>query len=1142
MSSSVATSPVLFNSPPPGLKPAPLRIPDRKGKGSDDTNEQEFWGTYEHHASPVSEEEPHVTPPSNRERSKSLSQRRATSNKLDNLVSKFEILDAVNNADEEVPWLPRNSMSRPDAHYLSPSEPSSVPRRALGHSTSSRERSSTAEGSSDLSPMATRPRIPVRHSNIPLCSDTRTTTNNDNPTPVTPSKKPNSLIENSAFKSPKSLLDPAAFRVSQPDVKPVGTSPRQLPYSKSASKVSPVQPKSPRSFRSAIAALCEPSTSSEDAPHLSEAPAAERDPRGKTGCGGKPSVANLRQSFEQMSHGNGSKTVEHTPMKGKGDVNTFIQQPGSSNREKSFSADSGPKMAVATSGAPDQESSRVPNTPRGPLKWQPTDGLSRTPTYPARAHRTPVTGLPTNKGSRQRQAMLTKSKTIELSSVTSYSAVNYGETGAGEATEPVKANGLISFPLLDRVCVVHTSNEGETEIPCCSDGRPYVQVKPISHGKPAAMDPLEESRNPNAPRIQPIPVVVRPISRPNSKSDPTTRRTAKVADLRKLFDRPSHRGSSPTGFMSFARRQRPTVPSTVARDAARNQYLAEYTTTSSNESSSYNQTSAPELTTEISLNDFSCRFSHDHNYIKPSEEAEPSTSVDEETRLSFSSPRAPLHVQDDTDTETEQDDSPLKRRIKHFEHLQFSSNPKGLAYGRAKSHDTNLHAAFKASSPEKKPSKVKNGQWLRERGASTWRRISSSLNFSTDGGNDTSNVLYRGASNLEKSLSNHRDDSFGFSLHRMSTPFHFSLVAPHNTPTHYRQYSSEASHEAMIAELKSHSSYLSRAKSSPTTRRPKHLLPLYAARKSRAAIRRFTSSSDRSSDTYNFGLDGTVESKPSRDGESRLFTNPNQNIESEDLQDLERIPTPVPLAPVTSLPTSEQLAKKTVKDAKKASKEKERETKAAAKAAAKEMKAKEKGKRKTRFVSLGSSRRQVSGRKPTPHPNTLESNSDIETDDGDDGGNTKPSKKQRPRERSWGKITASGFMVRQAKVDELHQPKPQRPGQVKKIVNMYKEKSSSLLRIVSGNQSSHNHAGGGTGGGGGGGESSHAAGRHQPAAAGGSSRRRRLPIFNTDGEGFSDPGHNTASSRAPAHKDATGARPAGGGKYNNPTIDSASAR
>lgn len=198
ISSSVASSPVLFNSPPPDLKPAPLRIPDRKGKESDDTNEQEFWGTYEHHASPVSEEPP-VTPPSNVDHHGPLNNRRATYNKLDTLVSKFEILDAVNNADEEVPWLPQRSKSKPDAkpdtHYLSPPGPPSVPRRTLEHSTSSREKTSTAEGSSDLSPLTTRPKIPTRHLNIPPTSDTRTTTYNDNPARLTPSKQSHGRIE-----------------------------------------------------------------------------------------------------------------------------------------------------------------------------------------------------------------------------------------------------------------------------------------------------------------------------------------------------------------------------------------------------------------------------------------------------------------------------------------------------------------------------------------------------------------------------------------------------------------------------------------------------------------------------------------------------------------------------------------------------------------------------------------------------------------------------------------------------------------------------------------------------------------------------------------------------------------------------------
>ncbi|KAK7937993.1 uncharacterized protein PG986_014861 [Apiospora aurea] len=1112
-SSSVASSPVLFDSPPPGLKPAPLRIPDRKSKGSDDANDREFWGTYEHHASPNSEEVP-VTPPSNRVHPGSLSHRRVPSNKLDSLVSKFEILDAVNNADEEVPWLPQHPKNKPDAEpdsrHLPPPEASTVPRRALEHSTSSHEKTSTAEDSSDISPLTTRPGIPVRRSNLPPIADSRTTTNINDPAPATPPKQTYNLAENSAFKSPKSLLDPAAFRVSQPDVKLVGTSPRRLPTSRSAKKASPIRTKSPRSFRSAIASLCGPSASSEEALDLMKAHVVERDPETRTGCAGKPSVADLRKSFEQKSHVNGSQALQQTPTKGRRSMNVSVQQSGSSNREKSISADSGPAMKMVTSEVSAQESSKTLNTPPSArhrsqpelLKQQPADGFLRTPTYSARVLRTPVTGIPTSKGSRQRQAMLTKSKTMELSSVTSCSTKGPDDPGAWVAAETVKAKKVqLPFPLLDHVCVTHKSDD-ENVLLCCGDGQPpHVQAKQISHRQQAATSSSEGSNVFNTTFTQAIPVEVRPISRPNSKSDPTTRRTAKVADLRRLFDRPSLRGSSPTGFMTFARRQRSTMPSLGSGDATRNHDLAEYTT-SSNES-------APELTTEISLNDFSCRFSHDQNPTNPCEGAPLATTAGKETRMSSSKPRAHFHMLEDTETETERKDSPLKRRIKHFEHLQVSSNPKGLAYGRAKSHDANLHAAFKASSPRRVPSKVKNGQWLRERGASTWRRISSSLNISTDGGNDTSNVLYRGRSDLETSLSTHRDNSFGFSLQRMSTPFHLSLADPHNTPTHYREYSSEASHEAMIAELKSHSSYLSHARPSPSARTPKHLLPLYAARKSRAAIKRFTSGSNRSSEGYNIGLDGFVESKPSRDGDVQLFSNPNHNIESEDLQ---MHPSPsnegAPLAPVSTLPTSEQLAKKTVKDAKKASKEKERESKAAAKAAAKESKARDKGKQGRRFVSLGSSHKNARGRKPTPHPNTLEVGSQSEADGGSSG------RKKKQMERSWGKITASGFMVRQAKVDELHQPKPQRPGQVKKIVNMYKEKSTSLLRIVSGNQSSHSHVGGGGGG-----------GRHGTAA--GSSSRKKRGIGNTDGEGDSTPRSN------PDNEDekANGSGHGGGGKY-----------
>ncbi|KAI0108070.1 hypothetical protein F4814DRAFT_43862 [Daldinia grandis] len=54
------------------------------------------------------------------------------------------------------------------------------------------------------------------------------------------------------------------------------------------------------------------------------------------------------------------------------------------------------------------------------------------------------------------------------------------------------------------------------------------------------------------------------------------------------------------------------------------------------------------------------------------------------------------------------------------------------------------------------------------------------------------------------------------------------------------------------------------------------------------------------------------------------------------------------------------------------------------------------------------------------------------------------------KESSWSKKTASGFMVRQIHDIKLKHPKPRRPGQIKKIVNMYKDKSTSGIRLGKG--------------------------------------------------------------------------------------------
>lgn len=63
-------------------------------------------------------------------------------------------------------------------------------------------------------------------------------------------------------------------------------------------------------------------------------------------------------------------------------------------------------------------------------------------------------------------------------------------------------------------------------------------------------------------------------------------------------------------------------------------------------------------------------------------------------------------------------------------------------------------------------------------------------------------------------------------------------------------------------------------------------------------------------------------------------------------------------------------------------------------------------------------------------------------------GEGRDTNKARPvKERAWTAKTESGFAVRHANLDAIQEPKPRRPGQVKKIVNMYKDKASSMRSL-----------------------------------------------------------------------------------------------
>lgn len=139
----------------------------------------------------------------------------------------------------------------------------------------------------------------------------------------------------------------------------------------------------------------------------------------------------------------------------------------------------------------------------------------------------------------------------------------------------------------------------------------------------------------------------------------------------------------------------------------------------------------------------------------------------------------------------------------------------------------------------------------------------------------------------------------------------------------------------------------------------------------------------------------------------------------------------------TALPTAEQLSRRLEREARKTSRQQEREARRTARELAREAareakEAKRKGKQKEPASEA-------------PLGVTAAAEAVVQG-----------------KERVWSKITASGFIVREAGID-LQEPKPHRPGQVKKIVNLYKDKSSSFLRVVSGSHKDVHGLGGDAG-------------------------------------------------------------------------------
>lgn len=417
----------------------------------------------------------------------------------------------------------------------------------------------------------------------------------------------------------------------------------------------------------------------------------------------------------------------------------------------------------------------------------------------------------------------------------------------------------------------------------------------------------------------------------------------KVPELRRLFDR-----SSPGSFMTFAR-QRCAFPDHDRDSPGQHQDMNPKNSTSDDSSSMSQKPTPPTLTTEITINNFECTFLDGQEQFQCS-----NNGTSAHTCIPSPTPPAVDH------------ESPLKDRIKHFEHLHRRSQSHATA-----PYDTNCISMKTEKSIPVAQKAVGNHHPVRN----IWRRISQSLTQSLEGSHEHYRSSYR----------------------ESTTSVEYSRSPPYRS-----------------------------------------VFPLLPARKSFPFIPRFASDD---TDNHAFGLDGVDESTP-RPPDADIFRNmgdgatnskpiPDQSAPNPQRQSIDS-----GVSHHTSVLTPSGLFRRAASHDREKLKEQR-----------KKEKQREREERKKRIAQrrqnkLGESHRAASGSsKPGKSANTSH----------------------------WEPQTASGFMVRKTNLSsgDLIAPKPRRPGQVKNIVNYYKEKSTSLLRIASGghfgNSKEDFHSDGGAG-------------------------------------------------------------------------------
>ncbi|KAI0536521.1 hypothetical protein GGR58DRAFT_528200 [Xylaria digitata] len=1017
MAHTVQTSRV---SPPlADLRPAPLRIPLRKSVAScddDDDNEngdsrtvvtKDTDGARDTSPSALSRKDP--SQHSQSDIPHTHVERPDPGSRLESLVSRFEILDAVNSADTSLPQYPNSSYKAtpstipratgskqiPHQDLISHSPIESIS-RASSELSPRQIRTPISSGSKSMLPLSVQPIATIpniigrgpsnnsRNLTHPKALHGRDIDTDEQQTPNPSSSYYTSHSTISSTRSPLATSTIPILRHSRHFITSKDTPSRRLPTSKSFRKNHPSSVHSSTASATSIQATAEPSPI-EALSQRQETPQKLRKdsdlPAGSNTTLPQPrrSVADLRRSFEKIS-----QPVEPTnELTALG----FSFKPSLNNirqhQNLSSSALRRPpellieRQSIALNEAP---SSRPPLFGKGHI-------IHVKP-------RAKAAELFSSQGS-IRDSLGHEPSLSSLRGGRS-SPQEIPQVGTKDLHGPTKSEP-VPRPVGEKMRRESGNNAGLDTSMDGLGGTPFGEQQ--SDGAlaetPKAQydDSLADTRCRSRPKAHATPLALPPGSR-------QTQGGAKVSQLRRFFERSSKRFSSPLSLVSLRSRPEPEpkeCTGELVRDSPSPSWSEPESLTSTH-TIARKISIVPSLTTEISVNDFFCDFVSGQSYESLATASPSGTGAKLE-------PQAKR-------------ESPVKRRIQQFEHLSRDS----LKIGTVTEHNGQYKDAGL-------PSIIKNdsraggkrntiGSWkpIHQKGVAIWRKISNSLSRSLDswkdcdGDREPINLTEDINSNTSPDHSPSPVKNFGHSLRRPS-PFGYSIYRVSHRSRRFASSSNTASSIQLGGGDASNNVPKGTANNGYSRLSP-DAPPPPPLRNSLPSIARVSSGFRGPSW---FGLDGHFPSKP---------------VQEEDFQPSD-VTTPSPSTPQGDPNALLKVMLKQSAEERGRRRQDERNFRRD-----KTFKALARWKEKCK-VDMGY------------HSADDTDEAGKKQDKGKGKGKEKETvrKEGEEQETETNKKTESGFVIFESKDVKLRHPKPRRPGQVRKLANMYREKGSSGVSV-----------------------------------------------------------------------------------------------